>query len=225
MTRATEILLLRHGHSTANARSIVAGRDKSVGLSKRGLEQSLKVADFLEASDISRIVVSPLLRARETIAPFIKSHPEIEVIKDSGIIEMEYGQWSGQSLARLSKKPLWRQIQNSPSSVRFPDGESFLEMLGRSTEAIQRLAKPGKRTLFVSHGDVIKAITAHYLGLHLDQFQKIAIDPASISRIVIHGDRVTIAETNATAHLKEESVAPAIATLGGGSGAQVKKKR
>ncbi len=225
MTRATQILLLRHGHSTANARSILAGRDKTIGLSDRGQSQANALADHLDGMKISRVVISPLLRTRQTVAPFLKRHPDLEVIKDPGIIEMEYGQWSGQSLARLSKKALWKSIQKNPSSVRFPDGESFLEMLGRSTETVQRLALPGKTTLFVSHGDVIKAITAHYLGLHLDQFQRIAIDPASITSILIHGDQATVTQTNNTAHLNEKVVGPTQNSLGGGSGAKLSGQR
>ena len=222
MTRPTEIILLRHGHSTANAKAILAGRDKTVGLSKRGFEQAQKVEEHLDALTIDRVVVSPLLRARQTVAPYLASHPDVEVIKDSGIIEMEYGDWSGKSLARLSKNPLWKEIQSKPSSVRFPDGESFLEMLGRSTEAVARLALSGKTTVFVSHGDVIKAITAHYLGLHLDQFQRIAIDPASITRIVIHSGQAIVAETNSTAHLKERVLSNTGPTLGGGAGPSIK---
>jgi len=224
MTRPTEILLLRHAHSTANARSILAGRDKTVGLSERGFDQAIKVGEHLNDMKVARVVVSPLLRARETIAPFLKANPTIEVIKDAGIIEMEYGEWSGISLARLSKRPLWKIIQSNPSTVRFPNGESFHEMLTRSTEAVQRLALPGKLTLFVSHGDVIKAITAHHLGLHLDQFQRIGIDPASLTRIVTSGGRSFVASTNSTDHLREIVSSPAINSLGGGAGSVLKKK-
>jgi len=176
----------------------------------------------LETLKISRIVVSPMLRARATIAPFVKAHPEIELIKDSGINEMEYGSWSGQPLSRLSKKPLWKTIQSSPSAVRFPEGESFLEMLARSVESIHRLAKPGKTTLFVSHGDVIKAITAHFLSMHLDNFQRISIDPASITRISLTDGMAHIHSVNSTAHLKEATDLDALSTLGGGAGSTLK---
>jgi probable phosphoglycerate mutase len=224
MTRPSHIVLLRHAHSVANEKGILAGRDNSVGLSDRGQGQALLAVDELESLKISRIVVSPMLRARATIAPFVKRNPGIELLRDSGINEMEYGSWSGQSLAKLSKKPLWKSIQAAPSAVTFPEGESFLEMLARSVESIHRLAKPGKTTLFVSHGDVIKAITAHFLQMHLDTFQRISIDPASITRISLTDNGAQVHTVNSTSHLKEVVARDSQSTLGGGSGASLKGK-
>ena len=223
MTRPTNILLLRHAHSTANDRGILAGRDKTVGLSKRGVEESHLVKEHLttlihSGFTIDRIVVSPLLRVRETIAPFLTSNQGIEVVRDSGLIEMDYGSWSGKKLSLLSKRPLWEKIQQRPSAVRFPEGESFLEMAARSSEAVESLALPSKTTLFVSHGDVIKSIIAHHLGLHLDQFQRIAIEPASLSRISISSGRSTLISMNCIEHLRKVSSKEIDSTLGGGSG-------
>jgi len=222
MTRPAEILLLRHAHSSANEKGVLAGRDNAVALSQRGQNQAIKTAEHLETLKISQIVVSPLLRARQTIEPFHKLHPKIPVHRDSGITEMEYGSWSGKKISLLSKRPLWSAIQNNPSSVTFPEGESFLEMLARSMEAIHRHATPGKRTLFVSHGDVVKAITAHLLGMNIDQFQRLSIDPASLTSITITPRGGHIHFINQTSHLHEETSGLGSSTLGGGSGSQLK---
>jgi len=224
MTRPTQILLIRHAHSTANLKAILAGQDKTVGLSDRGMEEAQLLATYLHSLvetgfGINRVVTSPLLRARQTIAPFLSSHKGIESIRDSGMIEMDYGSWSGKKLATLSKRPLWGEIQLRPSTVRFPDGESFLEMASRSSEAVNTLALPGKTTIFVSHGDVIKAIVAGHLGLHLDQFQRIAIEPASITKISINNGSPVINFLNMTSHLKNSLATYVDSTLGGGSGA------
>ena len=227
MTRPTQIILVRHGHSTANAKGVLAGQDKSVGLTERGHQEAELLADYLsqgmsQGVKISRVVTSPLLRARETIAPFIKRHPAIEVLKDSGIIEMNYGSWSGKKISSLAQRPLWREIQHHPSSVRFPEGESFLEMSSRSSESVRELALKGKTTLFVSHGDVIKSILAHHLGLHLDQFQRIAIEPASVSMITVHPHGSLVTLLNSTAHFLKHKSTTINSTLGGGSGSSAK---
>ena len=104
-----------------------------------------------------------------------------KLIEDADAIEMEYGQWSGKKLLVLSRKRLWRDIQKRPSTVRFPDGESFQEMQDRILEMISRVALPGKNVVICSHGDVIKAALAGVLNLDLYDFQKLVIDPASIS--------------------------------------------
>ena len=224
MTRPTQILLIRHAHSTANLKAILAGRDKTVGLSERGVKEAQLLATYLDSLKqdgfaVNRVVTSPLLRARQTIAPFLASHKGIELIRDSGIIEMDYGSWSGKKIASLSKRPLWREIQRRPSTVRFPDGESFLEMASRSSESIADLALPGRTTIFVSHGDVIKSIVAGYLGLHLDQFQRIAIEPASITKISINDGSPLVNFVNSTSHLNSSLAAHIDSTLGGGAGA------
>lgn len=223
MTRPTQIILVRHGHSTANAKGVLAGQDRTVGLTDRGHREARLLADFLSewmsrGTKISRVVSSPLLRAKETIAPFIKQHPTVEYMRDAGIIEMNYGSWSGRKISSLSQRPLWREIQRQPSSVRFPDGESFLEMSSRSSEAIRGLTLKGKTTLFVSHGDVIKSILAHHLGLHLDQFQRIAVEPASISIITLNSQGSLITLMNSTSHLDSHKADGIDSSLGGGSG-------
>jgi probable phosphomutase (TIGR03848 family) len=228
MTRPTHILLVRHAHSTANLKSILAGQDRSVALSERGRSEAALLASHLSDQHnnglrVSKVGTSPLLRARETIAPFLAEHPSVASVRESGIIEMDYGSWSGKKIALLAKRPLWREIQRNPSMVRFPDGESFLEMASRSSEAVRDHATPGKTTLFVSHGDVIKSIVATFLGLHLDQFQRIVIEPASITSVTINNGSPMINFLNSTSHLNNHSSRGVDSTLGGGSGAHERK--
>ena len=164
-------------------------------------------------------------RCLETLSPFI-SASKAQVEKVDGLIEMEYGDWSGKKLLTLSRMKMWSEIQSRPSLVRFPNGESFSEMQSRALETVKNLALPGKEVLFCSHGDVIKAIVAGLLGLHLDNFQRLAIDPASITVIDISSNSVQVRLMNSTAHLKELNFSSGKAArsknvrlnLGGGSG-------
>jgi probable phosphomutase (TIGR03848 family) len=215
------IYLLRHGHSTANAKSVLAGRDFKVQLSSVGEEQAIAVANELSDKKFAKIYSSPLPRCVQTIEPLAKkTKSEIQIA--DGLIEMEYGAWSGKKLSVLSRNKLWATIQNRPSLVRFPNGESFLEMQSRAIEAVTKLAIPGKSVLLCSHGDVIKAIVAGFLGLHLDKFQSLSIDPASITAIDLVNGSARLRFMNDTSFLKElrfTGSADAKLNLGGGNGA------
>jgi probable phosphoglycerate mutase len=219
--KPASIYLLRHGHSTANAKSVLAGRDFKVGLSVVGEKQALALANELSAKEFAKIYSSPLPRCIQTLEPLtMKLKMEIQV--SEGLIEMEYGDWSGKKLALLSRNKLWKSIQSSPSLVRFPNGESFLEMQSRSIEAVTKMAIPGKSVLLCSHGDVIKAIVAGFLGLHLDKFQSLAIDPASITVIDLTNNGARLRLMNDTNYLKDlrfTGSAGKKLDLGGGSGA------
>ncbi len=193
------IYLVRHGHSTANAKSILAGRDFKVRLSKSGEIQAQALAEKLAQVDFVDYYSSPLPRCLETLQPLLTRHPGAVVKELTGVIEMEYGEWSGKRLATLSRNKLWRTIQERPSLVRFPSGESFVEMQNRALESVKKVAIPGKNILVCSHGDVIKAIVSGFLGLHLDQFQRITIDPASITKIVLMGDTTRLLSLNESA--------------------------
>ena len=214
------IYLLRHGHSTANAKSILAGRDASVSLSPRGIEQAQAVMHELGERKFAKIYSSPMPRCLETLRP-LAGKSKLNIEKDDGLIEMEYGDWSGKKLLALSRKKMWSEIQARPSLVRFPNGESFLEMQGRALESVKSLAIPGAEILVCSHGDVIKAIIAGLVGLHLDNFQRLTIDPASISVIDLFAESAQIRLMNSTVHLKESKgfrTELSKLNLGGGSG-------
>ena len=197
-TKSCTIVLLRHAHSTANLKGVLAGRDNSVGLSPRGEKEALDLVPVLDKYAFDAIYTSPLKRCIETITPFLKSSKQ-SAIKEPGLLEMEYGSWSGRSLRTLSKNKLWETIQQRPSVVRFPDGESFTEMSTRANQSVLERAQGKSQILIVSHGDVIKSIVAFHLGLPLDSFQRIAIDPASISTIRFPQSHVI--SVNVTAHL------------------------
>ena len=208
------IYLLRHAHSQANNQGILAGRKSGIKLSARGRKEATDLIASLQSLRIEEIHSSPLERCLETIAPFSTHASAIPVIQDEAFIEMHYGEWSGSKLSILSRKKLWKLIQQHPSEVRFPSGESFLEMSTRAIEGIERLRQRGRTQLVVSHGDVIRVILNHYLGSHLDNFQRLSIEPASLSRISFHGDKVSIHSVNVTSKIAGDSRS----TLGGGSG-------
>jgi probable phosphomutase (TIGR03848 family) len=196
--QSCEIILLRHAHSSANLKGILAGRDNTISLSERGVLEAQEVARALASYSFDAIFTSPLKRCLETVAPYLKSTGQ-KAVKSEALLEMEYGDWSGKSLAKLSKQKMWSIIQSRPSTVRFPSGESFLEMSTRANQGVMDMSKGKKRILIVSHGDVIKSIIAHHLGLPLDSFQRISVDPASLTTIKFPPSQVI--SMNSTTHL------------------------
>jgi probable phosphomutase (TIGR03848 family) len=180
------IVLLRHAHSIANEKNLLAGRINGITLSKSGKSQALDLVDRLGSMQFDEIAISPLQRCRETIDPWLSANnAKSRLVIDESISEVDYGSWSGKTLASLRRKAQWKVVQDFPSQMIFPEGESLLEMQGRALSGFYRLnAVKGKGPrLLVSHGDVIKSIVAHCLGMHLDQFQRLVIEPASITII------------------------------------------
>jgi probable phosphomutase (TIGR03848 family) len=180
------IVLLRHAHSVANEKNLLAGRTAGIALSKTGKVQATDLIARLGAIEFDEVAISPLQRCRETIDPWLTSTgAKSRIVVDDSISEVDYGSWSGKTLASLRRKAQWKVVQDFPSQMIFPGGESLLEMQGRALTGFYRLnAVKGKRPrLLVSHGDVIKSIVAHCLGMHLDQFQRLVIEPASLTII------------------------------------------
>jgi probable phosphoglycerate mutase len=183
----TLVLLVRHG-LTAGTGSVLTGRTPGIGLDDRGRDQAAALAARLAGVALDAIVSSPLQRCRETadaIAAARDGHP-VAVTEDARFAEVAYGDWTGKPIKRLTKEPLWRVVQAHPSAVRFPgqDGESLPGVQERAVAAIRdwntRLG-PKAGYLVCSHGDVIKSILADSLGMHLDMFQRIQVDPCSVS--------------------------------------------
>lgn len=176
------IYFLRHAQSEANLTGVLAGRMPGVALSTRGKKQAVEVAKTLSSFEFSAIYSSPIERCLETVAPLAKVLRKRVRVSDD-FIEMDYGKWSGKKLSLLSTDPLWRKIQGSPSKVTFPDGESFLAAERRIRRGIRRIAHahPKGKVLIVSHGDPIKIALQISLNGELDDFQRLVIDPASIS--------------------------------------------
>lgn len=184
------LVLIRHAHSEANASGVLSGRTPNVHLSTKGVKQAQELAVRLGDFPIAEIRISPMERCAETIGPWIESFaakgkPHIKPIPDDGINEVDYGVWSGKKLSSLSRKREWKTVQESPSRMYFPDGEGIAAMQSRAMKTVHQLAKlpESKVAIIVSHGDVIKSIVASALGMHLDEFQRIIIDPASVTII------------------------------------------
>ena len=180
------IVLLRHAHSVANEKNLLAGRTAGITLSKTGKAQAEELVVRLGATKFDEVAISPLQRCRETIDPWLAADgAKSPVVIDELVSEVDYGNWSGKTLASLRRKSQWKVVQDFPSQMIFPEGESLLEMQGRALSGFYRLnAVKGKDPrLLVSHGDVIKSIVAHCLGMHLDQFQRLVIEPASLTII------------------------------------------
>jgi probable phosphomutase (TIGR03848 family) len=187
----TTVLLVRHGRSTANTSGVLAGCTPGVALDDRGREQAESLAVRLGGLKLAAIVSSPLQRCQETIAP-LAAKVGLPVLTDDRLEECRYGDWTGRPLKELMKEKLWKAVQAHPSSVRFPgDGaESIAEMSARAVGAVRdwdvRLSAehgPGAVWVACSHGDLIKALVADALGMHLDMFQRVVVDPGSVSAV------------------------------------------
>lgn len=198
-----QIVLIRHAHSQANDRGILSGRMPGVSLSSRGRDQAQHLATRLGEIKIRSLHVSPLQRCLESISPWWELHgskvnPTIPLFKDENLIEVDYGQWSGKKLTHLARKKEWKTVQNSPSSMYFPSGEGLAAVQERAMRAVHTaLSGKGKGSdLFVSHGDVIKSIVASALAMHLDDFQRIVIDPASVTVLDFSADKPRVVLLN-----------------------------
>jgi probable phosphomutase (TIGR03848 family) len=180
----TTVLFVRHG-LTALTGPILAGWTPGIHLDERGRAQAAALGDRLRAVPLAAVVTSPLERCRETAALLLDGRsPVPELHEDERLGEVRYGSWTGRELKDLHKEPLWRVVQGHPSAATFPDGEGLAAMAARAVEAVRdwnaRLG-PDATYAVVSHGDVIKALVADALGLHLDGFQRIVVDPCSLS--------------------------------------------
>jgi probable phosphomutase (TIGR03848 family) len=188
------VILLRHGRSTSNTAHVLAGRSEGVDLDDKGRQQAAELVDRIGELPIRAVVSSPLLRCRRTIEPLADALG-IEPVLDDRFSEVDYGEWTGRKLADLVKEPLWGVVQAHPSAAVFPGGEGLAQVQARAVAAVRdhdtRLAEQhGGDALWLActHGDVIKAVVADALGLHLDGFQRVSADPASMS--VIHYARL-----------------------------------
>ena len=201
----TTILLVRHG-TTATTGKILPGRAAGLHLSEKGQAQASAVATRL--SELSKKPValysSPLERTKETAAP-LAAALRLKTQIDRGLLECDFGAWTGKRLSTLSKRAEWRSVQNSPSSFRFPDGESFSEMQLRIWSTLERLAaKHRNRTIVaVSHADPIKAAVTYAQGVPLDLFQRTVISTCSISAIGFTNSTPVVLTVNNTGSLKE----------------------
>jgi probable phosphomutase (TIGR03848 family) len=202
----TTVLLIRHGRTAANTSGILAGRRSGVELDDLGIKQAAEAGTRMGSLPLRAIVTSPLRRCRQTAQALRAARVDgCPILVEQALVECGYGDWTGRSLRELSKEKLWQSVQHQPSAVRFPGGESMTEMSSRAVSAIRgwdhRLAaEHGEDAIWaaVSHGDVIKAILADALGMHLDSFQRIVVDPASISIVHYTSARPYLITANST---------------------------
>jgi probable phosphomutase (TIGR03848 family) len=180
------LLLVRHG-LTAHVGAKLSGWKSGISLSAEGRAQAEKLAARLRDVHIDAIYSSPLERAVETAQPVAKTH-KLRIRQRDEIGEVHYGQLEGKSLKTLAKGKIWVQLQAWPSDVRFPDGESLRETQERAVSAIEHLRTqhPKQVVAVFSHGDWIRLSVAHYLGVHIDLYRRIAVDPVSVSAISFH---------------------------------------
>jgi probable phosphoglycerate mutase len=201
----TVVLLVRHG-TTPSTGTILPGRAPGLHLSEVGVGQAetaaRRIVELTKAP--SAIYASPLERTRETARPIAKALG-LRVRTEPGLLECDFGDWTGQRLDRLRKKPEWATVQRAPSMFRFPKGESFGEMATRAYDAVIDLAAKhrGETIVAVSHADPIKAVIATALGTPLDLFQRISVSPCSVSALLITDAGPHVLAVNSTASLKE----------------------
>ncbi|HVN52589.1 MAG TPA: MSMEG_4193 family putative phosphomutase [Acidimicrobiales bacterium] len=180
----TTVLLVRHGQ-TPSTGTTLPGRAPGLHLAPKGRDQAAAAANRIaELGKVTAVYASPLERTRETAAPIARA-VGVRTRADRGLLECDFGDWTGRPLKQLAKLPEWRTVQRYPSGFRFPGGESFTEMHTRITTALARLVArhPGETIVAVSHADPIKAALADALGTHLDLFQRIVVSPCSISAV------------------------------------------
>jgi probable phosphomutase (TIGR03848 family) len=198
------VLLVRHGRTTANSSGVLAGRSPGVRLDDVGTQQAARVGERLGTLDLAALITSPLERCRQTAREIaVRQSAAPTTRRDKGIVEVDYGEWTGGELKKLAKEPLWKVVQGHPSAAVFPAGESMAGMAARAVSAVRRLdaeveAEHGQDAVWaaVSHGDIIKAVLADALGLHLDSFQRIVVDPASVSVVRYTPGRPFVLMTN-----------------------------
>ena len=226
------VLLLRHGRTTANAAGVLAGWTPGVQLDDAGTAQVRAVGERLAKVPLAAVVSSPLERCVQT-AEAVVAGREVAVQTDDRLGEARYGDWTGRTIKELSREPLWKVVQQHPSAAVFPgnEGEGLAQTQARAVAAVRAwnaTLGPDAVWLACSHGDVIKAILADALGLHLDQFQRIVVDPASISVVTYTATRPFVVRVNDTGgdvsglipppRRRRRGKASSDAVVGGGAG-------
>lgn len=198
------LFLIRHGLTDQTGKRLY-GWAPGVHLSERGRAQADDLAERMAVVRVAAVYSSPLERCRETAAP-LASAAGVRVLVRRDLGEVDYGDWTGRPLAQLARTKLWRSVQRSPSQVTFPNGESFLRVQERALRAVHEIARAHPRgcSALVSHGDVVRLLISHLSGAHLDEFQRIVIDPGSVSVVAIgrNGGTPRILRVNDTGSLE-----------------------
>jgi probable phosphomutase (TIGR03848 family) len=220
------VILVRHSRSTANTAGVLAGQAPGISLDETGFTQAQGLTARIGDVLISRVISSPLQRCIETISPWHEKYCKTAIEIDESFIESDYGSWTGRKLGELAKEPLWEQVQKTPSTVTFPEGESFQQMYARVSNGLDSIIEKmadNDNVIVVSHGDIIKLAIAKILDLPVDKFQKLVIDPASISIVKVdkteNETRTALISMNESGtHLSKLLENKELAGLGGGKG-------
>jgi probable phosphoglycerate mutase len=198
---------------TAQTGPLLSGRAPGIALSDEGQRQADALGDRLAGLPVAAVYASPIERTTQT-AEAVAKHHQLDVLALPGVIEADYGEWTGQALSDLAKTDLWKVVQRMPSRASFPGGESLAAMQARMISALDALVveHPGDLVVVVSHADPIKAAIAHYTGVHLDLFQRIVVSPASVTAFEFGHHGVAMLKCNDTGGLDElEAAEPAAA--------------
>ena len=200
---ATKLVLARHA-VTAQTGPMLSGRAPGIDLSDDGRRQAAALGERLARLPIAAIYASPIERTTQT-AEAVASHHDLPVLPLPGVIEADYGDWTGGKIADLAKTDLWRTVQRAPSRARFPSGESLSEMQARMVAALEVVVAEhaGDIVVVVSHADPIKAAIAHFTGMHLDHFQRIVVSPASVTVLELSQRGAAMVKCNDTGSLEE----------------------
>jgi probable phosphoglycerate mutase len=197
----TVLLLIRHAH-TDTAGKRLTGWARGVRLNDRGRQEAASLAERLEGVPIRAIYSSPLERCRETAAPIARARA-LGVSVRRGLIEVDYGEWTGRTIAGLRRTKLWRIVQQAPSRLQFPGGESLLQVQARAVAEVEAIAAahPKQTVAVVTHADVVRLLVMHYAGMHLDKLQRLVVDPASVSVLALSDGAAHLVKVNDTGGL------------------------
>jgi probable phosphomutase (TIGR03848 family) len=220
------VILARHGRTVANADGVLAGRSKGIRLDDVGIRQAEDAARRIDGLALAAAVTSPLERCTDTARILLRG-TGVRARVERGLTECDYGEWTGRPMKELMKEELWKAVQAHPAGVRFPGGEAMAEMSSRAIRSVRAwdarvtdAAGEGAVWLAVAHGDVIKSVLADALGVHLDAFQRIVVDPASLSVVRYTPHRSYVIAMNTTdgslAHLAQQEQPDE--KVGGGAG-------
>jgi len=224
------VILARHGRTVANATGVLAGRTPGIRLDDVGVGQAEQAARRLDGLTLSAAVSSPLERCKDTASILLRG-TGIRARVERRLTECDYGDWTGRPMKELVKEDLWKVVQAHPAGVRFPGGEAMAEMAARAIGSVRAWdarvtaeSGPDAVWLAVAHGDVIKSVLADALGVHLDAFQRIVVDPASLSVVRYTPERSYVLAMNTVegslGHLARQEELPE-EKLGGGAGPTV----
>ena len=201
-TPPTIVCFVRHG-TTPTTGKVLPGRAKGLHLSDKGTAEADRVAERIaDVRPVAALYASPLERTRETARP-IAAALGVPVTVDRGLLECDFGEWTGRELRSLAKLPEWQVVQRNPSGFRFPGGESFLEMQARVAGAVARIVErhPGERVVVVSHADPIKVAVSNALGQPLDLLQRTVISTCSVSVVAYGPTAPSVLAVNTTGDL------------------------